>query len=363
MNWGDNLMLAEDTADTHTRGHLQLSMYALHLAAGNNIHCRSLRLATIEQYVLAASSLLAQFSGVDYRKEGTGSGRLGPLLSAVYREHRRYEAVPDRREPYDLHMHRAARAEASNHSVLTLIPSLTDWFEVGLMAGLRLSEWAQPSGKGSVLTPTLHDVPGINPRTRALIADDVRALTTDLRHARGLALANLDPSKIAKMWVKFRVQKNGQHGEERLFVPNPTSGGHCFVSAMLRILRRFDRVRRLDSRIDPSTTPLSVCWDAVAREARLIVSSNIDTFMRYLASKVYHIDPIREKAALQKWGSHSLRVGACVLLHAMDFSTIDIQWMLRWRSQAFMVYLRNISILPRRQAVAFDRAAAMPHLI
>ena len=84
--------------------------------------------------------------------------------------------------------------------------------------------------------------------------------------------------------------------------------------------------------------------------------------MRLLASKVYHLHPVRDLKDLRRWGTHSLRVGACVVLHAMGFLALDIQWILRWKSMAFVAYLHNIAILSTRQNRAFNRAQAMPHL-
>ena len=84
--------------------------------------------------------------------------------------------------------------------------------------------------------------------------------------------------------------------------------------------------------------------------------------MRSLAVTVHHFHPIKDKKELQKWSSHSLRVGACVALHAMGFSPLDIQWLLRWRSMAFMAYLRNNAGLADRHHRALDKAAGMPFL-
>ena len=72
-----------------------------------------------------------------------------------------------------------------------------------------------------------------------------------------------------------------------------------------------------------------------------------------------HLHPIHDRKHLQRWGTHSLRVGACVVLHAMGFSALDIQWILRWRSMAFLTYLRNLTVLATKQVRALDRAAAI----
>ena len=101
----------------------------------------------------------------------------------------------------------------------------------------------------------------------------------------------------------------------------------------------------MDIRLRPDTTPLSVYWSTSSACVKLINADDIEHLMRRLASQVYHLHPVRDALDLSKWSSHSLRVGACVALHAMGFSPLDIQWILRWRSTAFMVYLRNVAIL------------------
>jgi hypothetical protein len=82
--------------------------------------------------------------------------------------------------------------------------------------------------------------------------------------------------------------------------------------------------------------------------------------MRRLACEVYHLHPVQHVKELSKWSSHSLRVGACVALHSMGFSPLDIQWLLRWRSTAFMAYLRNAAILAVKQYQALDKYAEQP---
>lgn len=85
--------------------------------------------------------------------------------------------------------------------------------------------------------------------------------------------------------------------------------------------------------------------------------------MRSVAARVYKLDPIKDKEALQRWSSHSLRVGACVILHSMGITETQLKWLLRWRSDAFMVYLRNTAILANTQYETLDKASAMPHFL
>jgi hypothetical protein len=359
MKWTDSLLL--EGPGLAERGQLQLAMYALHLSAGHSIYCRSIKAATIEQYLLAAATFLAQFSGIDYRKDHVHDKQLGHLLVPILRDIKKYESVPDRREPYDPQMHLAARFIASQCDQDSLVCALTDGFEQGICAGYRLSEWAQPSGVSNPQAPQLNHLrEGI--LTKALVPDDFRILTVSNQRVSGMAILLIPLGQITKMWAKWRTQKNGQNGEEKLFARNPKLGGFCFVSSVYRALSRFQRLSLRDPRLSPDSTPLSVYWSEKFSCVRLINADNIERFMRHLASRVYYLHPDRDAGDLAKWSAHSLRVGACVALHAMGFTPLDIQWILRWRSQAFMAYLRNVAILAHRQVQALDRAAALPFL-
>ena len=363
MKWTDNLLLEGADPDTPLRGQWVLAMYALHLSAGHSIYCKRITAKTIEGYVHAAASFLSLFTGRDFRKDTPSDKTMGHILAPVYRDLHRYESVPDRREPYDLTMHQLARTVAAAADPDSLHASLTDGFEEGLSAGYRLSEWAQPAGNWNVSRPQLNHLVDSPMRTRAIVPNDFRCETKDFRRATGLAILCLDLTSIHKMWVKFRTQKNGQHGEEKLFTRNPTPGGICFVRSAYRRLQRFERLRATDGRLNPSSTPLSVYFDPPSLSVRLVTATDIETFMRRLAAEVYHLHPLKHSSELQRWSAHSIRVGACVALHAMGFSTLDIQWILRWRSTAFIAYLRNVAILATRQHRALDRAASMPHFL
>ena len=137
----------------------------------------------------------------------------------------------------------------------------------------------------------------------------------------------------------------------------------CFVSAMLRIIQRFARLRG----IADFTTPLGLYEEEASRggtpRVLLITARDIEKLMRETACWVYHHDPVKDRAALQLWSAHSLRVGACVILHTMGFTESQIKWILRWRSNAFMVYLRNTAVLARQHVDVMDAAFAMPHFL
>jgi hypothetical protein len=79
--------------------------------------------------------------------------------------------------------------------------------------------------------------------------------------------------------------------------------------------------------------------------------------MRATAAAVYGLDPTKHAKDLQLWSSHSLRVGAFVVLHAHGFTGPQIQFLLRWKLDAFMAYLRNLGFLAMQQNVALSDSA------
>ena len=81
-----------------------------------------------------------------------------------------------------------------------------------------------------------------------------------------------------------------------------------------------------------------------------------------LTSKVFYkkqqvkYTTLNAKRQLSNFTSHSIRVGACVLLHAQNISAEDIKFRLRWRSDTFRTYLRNILPLAERHKEAIANA-------
>ena len=366
MKWDDNLLLEGDVDPI--RGQIQLAIYALHLSTGGSIYCRQLKPATIEKTIRHVALFLMLFSGTDFRKDHPSDQHMGQILGPVYRDLRAYEALPNRREPYTLAMQALAQEEADHQSRSqphSILPALRDGFGAGLNAGFRLSEWAQPGGHRDPQYPllALHPRPDVSP-TKAIVPNDLMAITTCHRRLRGRDILTVPATAITRLLLTFRYQKNGQHGEDRMFTQSTDPDTpHSMIACLYRALSRFRALQALDPSLDPSHTPLFVYWDPLASRVSLPTTVEIEAFMRGLAARCYHLDPVTDKTALQRWSSHSLRVGACVLLHSMGFPPQDIKWLLRWLSDAFMAYLRNTAVLATRQHRALDVAASMPHLV
>jgi len=72
-----------------------------------------------------------------------------------------------------------------------------------------------------------------------------------------MQITSVTAVSLTKVWVKFWTQKNGQHGEEKLFVLNPDPNGICMVASLYRALTRFVKLRLMDGRLHEERTPLS----------------------------------------------------------------------------------------------------------
>ena len=71
----------------------------------------------------------------------------------------------------------------------------------------------------------------------------------------------------------------------------------------------------------------------------------------------------KNKAQLALWSSHSLRVGACTTLYSQGFTEMEIKSLLRWKSNAFMTYLRNLAVTSRRHNIAMNDANEIPNFV
>ena len=107
----------------------------------------------------------------------------------------------------------------------------------------------------------------------------------------------------------------------------------CGVSAWLRIVARWSALK-----LDPQH-PLAVFTDSglASGKPEFIRPTHINAALRDAARHVYNI---ADKESLARFSSHSIRVGACVALHAAGISQMDIKFALRWKSDTKRKILR-----------------------
>ena len=242
---------------------------------------------------------------------------------------KKYETVPKRKEMISDSMFHYIVNLASRASTDSLVSAITDWIVLGCYTGFRKSEWCCDHHE---LYPTIDD-PNWGDRPNALptIADDFSFTT-----ATGRRIHDVDATPdtdITFTTLCFRKQKNNDNGQTLTYRRRADSHWLCPTQASLNIVRR---ARRLSS---PPHSPAAVYRDSNTGKRRLITASQVAIFLRHIAHKVFDIPTGHED--LLAWSCHSIRVTAANLLHRARFSDSYIKNRLRWRSDTFLMYLRN----------------------
>jgi len=209
-----------------------------------------------------------------------------------------------------------------------------DWIVIGIQAGFRKSEWVQDSHD---FRSTGQFALNRDGSSKAFIASDFSFTSLSPAQKIKYPVSSTPYSQVTLTW---RFQKNNQNNQRISFNHNFTNELFSPVLAAQRIL---DRARRLQV---PTSHPISVFFQD--KKIQYMHHSLIESTLRTAASAVYKLT---SQKALRLFSCHSIRVGACVILHAAQKDPLFIQFRLRWRSTSFIVYLRNT---PRIAAIHND---------
>ena len=250
----------------------------------------------------------------------------------MYREHNRWEKCPDRREPVTpailKEYYEAAKLSTSD----SYDAASFDWQVIGTHTGIRLCEWGQHL---SELRRDGTYKRNVDNSSKAFVASDFTFFTKDrtpLRHD--------DPelqNKASIAYLCWRYQKNNQNGERVIYSKNIDNFSDCFIAAAIRICQRALRLQI------PTDHPVAVFGNE-DQNIQFFTDSLIETTLRKHASKVYKLT---EKIDINRYGCHSMRVGACVRLHVGGARGTFIQKRLRWKSVTFLNYLRQVPQLAK----------------
>ena len=254
-----------------------------------------------------------------------------PLLQSILHEYKRWQSIPNRRHPVTLNMlDYLYKRQLHKHSD-SYDCALYDWLVLGMHTGHRKSEWCQDTTE---FRNSNSFSLSVQKTSTAFIAQDFK-LSYKPTPQESSPISPLQPNYLEITW---RFQKNGQNGQVVSFAHNYKHPHRSPVRAAERILAR---ARRLSH---PDDHPLAIFKSASFQNKNkpesisYIFHSQVEKSLRILAAKVYSIS---SKSELQKYSCHSLRVGACVLLHSSGAEALTIKFRLRWRSDSFMEYLRN----------------------
>lgn len=329
------------------------AMYVVYLGMGHTLLCKTIKSQTIKHYVTDAAAAVQRRREAYARAHPSiplswlspirthGNNRLAAPITHCLKEIARWESMEDRREPLTTDMIQFLKTLCHLSTPHSLEQTIYDWFVCGIYGGFRLGEWAQEDH-----VKFRHQVRlTIDDQPVAFLIDDLEFFGEN-RRRMSLSDALRRPYLVQQVDLRWRFQKNGSINEKKTFVRiGRGSSTLCAVSAWLRIAQRW-----VDLKL-PRDHPLAVfTTDGTATgEVDFIRSTHINDALRSAATKVYNVTA---PADLARFSSHSVRVGACVALHAAGIQQQDIKFALRWKSDSFYTYLRNLPCQASRTAAA-----------
>lgn len=319
--------------------------YTVYLAIGNTIRKTTIKSGTITSYLADAATLV--INGRKAHKKvpfdpriDIATGNQHADIVKVKKEVERWEKMPNRRNPLTKGMLNRLCTSINPYNLFSLYFVLLDWFILGLHLGFRLSEYAQNKGC-SDLRKTTKNRDG---RPSAFLLEDIEFYGVNRRYlSHDQAIKN--PESVDTVDFCWRQQKNGQDGEKKTVYKNKLVPSLCGIRSAIRIVHR---AQLLD--LSPKH-PVCVYTSngKLNGVKKFVTEKEINNCLQHLAKDEYGITRAED---LGRYTSHSVRVGACVALHAGNHDKTEIQFALRWRSQTFWTYLRNLPTQAHRSMVA-----------
>jgi hypothetical protein len=327
-----------------------MQAYMYHLATGNSLLCRCIKANTMLKYAHAAACFVKAATGNDPRKYERETGnRLADEINKVINEQRRWEKMPNRREPFEvkqwLWLHnKYCTGDYPRHSAEY---QAVCWMGAGLLTGFRCGEYAQTEArrvKGKHET-----IPGTK-KPRAFVLSDI-TFYTENRRTVPLSHVLKDDKKIGRASCTWRVQKNNENGQTKFLSRGKTVDP---VWCLREIVCNF-----IDC-MDEETDDIPVGIYKANGKLYYIHDALINCLLQESAIAVFDLDPICDAKNIARWTTHSIRIGACCILFAAGFSPIDIKHILRWKSDTFMMYLRDLDRIMIKHNQAITDASEIP---
>ena len=322
-----------------------MACYTAYLATGETLMCKCIKSSTILRYLSAAAELSIPAKMMNPCLDIMGN--FSSSIKDIINELKRWESMPRRKEPVTKEMISYVVNKGKNLKGINpnnIYAALADWLILGLQAGFRRKEWAQDK---TYLRKNNDIERNIDGSSAAFIISDF-----EFRHKGNIRINNQSKQEINKSYIvnlKWRFQKNNDNGQVISYVKNTVNKHFCVVEACKRIYYRALKLKV------PEDNPIAVFSDSKRgyNNTKYIDDTHIKSILQEAASEIYNI---KSKKELSNFTSHSIRVGACVLLHEQNISAEDIKFRLRWRSDTFRTYLRNILPLAERHKEAIANA-------
>lgn len=218
--------------------------------------------------------------------------------------------------------------------------AVLNWVCIGRILGLRAGEYAQKTQS----RVEVHTYPDGSQEVKAFKADDFVFYDKNGKRIVDLCEESLD--ELAWVVVKWRIQKNRQNGQTLKVKADNKNKVLCPVrNLFLAVLRKIKLNHSLSFPVAIYANKGKTPYLTAAKIAEVLRKAVKETYPDILADD------------LKRYSAHSLRVWAAVLLHEAGKSAEFIQSRLRWRSQAFQLYLRSSDSINQQHQEALQANA------
>ena len=119
--------------------------YTVYLSNGATIKDIPIKLTTIKAYLAALAKVSAKALLIS--PTVTEFGNLSPQVDKILKEHKRWESMPNRRDPITKSMILHWGGKSSTLHPDSFLSSFYDWMVIGAYAGFRKSEWLQDASE------------------------------------------------------------------------------------------------------------------------------------------------------------------------------------------------------------------------
>ena len=158
-------------------------------------------------------------------------------------------------------------------------------------------------------------------------------------------------TKLLSVTIRWRFQKNGNHGEEIEFSFSPDIT-RCPVKSAHNIAVRFVEMNAT------SGTPLAIYkTNRGSKKPSYLLKRGVELKLRTAAWKIYYPECETLSESPAKVTLHSICIGAAMILFAKRWDDTNIMGRLRYKSTRFRMYHRNVPALAALHAKAVTEAA------
>jgi hypothetical protein len=202
--------------NNYQEANLLFACYAVFLALGHTLLCKTVKSATIDNYLRAAATIVKRARSQvpkptknllwhDLLIDMT-TGKCDSQISSILAKVKRWEKMPNRREPLTVDMVSYQQLQCATNEPHSEALAVHDWEVFGIYAGNCLTKWAQRDGTDIVLN--------IDESPKAFIISDIEFFRENWRR-RSLQFALQHPRLIHTATVTWCFQKNGENGKKK----------------------------------------------------------------------------------------------------------------------------------------------------